>query len=208
MELKEALQKSLKADKHTRSDPFLLHSRVCDLVGSDYEAKKAAEEFYRLDAKYEISKTILGSAPVRYKKRKKHYFKVKPMPIPPENAYVYFGENTAVLHLVGECPCLRGAERVYRATYDHARVRDFKREYLSACSWFYKVRHRGSIARLSRLHMPLICRRCGDFRVKQAKGIFYKMGKWIFERMYIDSRWTTGYSPSTIEFFAKRIKRK
>ena len=33
MELKEALQKSLKADKHTHSDPFLLHSRVCDLLG-------------------------------------------------------------------------------------------------------------------------------------------------------------------------------
>ena len=188
MEFKEALQKSLKADKHTHSDPFLLHSRVSDLVGSDYEAKKAAEEFYRLDAKYEISKTILGSTPVRYKKRKKHFFKVKPMPIPPENAYVYFGENTAVLHLLGECPCLRGAERVYRATYDHARVLDFNRKYLSACSWFYKVRHRGSIARLSRLHKPRICRRCGDFRVKQAKGIFYKMGKWIFERMHMDLR--------------------
>ena len=79
MEFKEALQKSLKADKHTHADPFLLHSRVCDLVGNDYEAKKAAEEFYRLDAKYEISKTILGSAPMRYKKRKKHYYKIKPL---------------------------------------------------------------------------------------------------------------------------------
>ena len=82
MELKEALQKSLKADKHTHSDPFLLHSRIRDLVGNDYEAKKAAEEFYRLDTKYEISKAILASAPVRHKKRKKHYYKVRPMPIP------------------------------------------------------------------------------------------------------------------------------
>ena len=155
---------------------------------TDKDTQISLEAAKELDAKYEISKTILGSTPVRYKKRKKHFFKVKPMPIPPENAYVYFGENTAVLHLVGECPCLRGAERVYRATYDHARVRDFKREYLSACSWFYKMRHRGSIARLSRLHKPHICRRCGDFRVKQAKGIFYKMGKWIFERMHIDFR--------------------
>ena len=70
MEFNEALQKSLKADKHTHADPFHLLSHVCDLVGNDFEAKKAAEEFYRLDAKYEISKTILGSAPVRYKKRK------------------------------------------------------------------------------------------------------------------------------------------
>ena len=206
MEFKEALRKSLKADKHTHSNPFLLHSRVCDLVGNDYEAKKAAEEFYRLDAKYGISKTILGSAPVRYKKRKKHFFKVKPMPIPPENAYVYFGENTAVLHLVGECPCLRGAERVCRATYDHARVRDFKREYLSACSWFYKMRHRGSIARLSRLHKPRICRRCGDFTPRQAKGVFYRLARWIFERWYIDLHRKSNYSPSIIEIFMRKIK--
>ena len=48
MEFNEALQKSLKADKHTHADPFLLHSHVSDIVGNDYEAKKAAEEFYRL----------------------------------------------------------------------------------------------------------------------------------------------------------------
>ena len=66
MEFQEALQKSLKADKHTHTDPFLLHSRVCDLVGNDYEAKKAAEEFYRFDAKYEISKTILATTPQSY----------------------------------------------------------------------------------------------------------------------------------------------
>ena len=71
MEFQEALQKSLKADKHTHTDPFLLHSRVCDLVGNDYEAKKAAEEFYRFDAKYEISKTILATTP-QQKRRKAH----------------------------------------------------------------------------------------------------------------------------------------
>ena len=60
MNFKQALNKSLKADKHTHTDPFLLHSHVSDLVGNDYEAKKAAEEFYRLDAKYEISKAIQG----------------------------------------------------------------------------------------------------------------------------------------------------
>ena len=136
MEFNEALQKSLKADKHTHSDPFLLHSRVCDLVGNDYEAKKAAEEFYRLDAKYEISKTILGSAPVRYKKRKKHYYKVKPMPIPPDNAYVFYTNDLPTLHLSGECPCLKDKTKIYRATYDHARTMDFKRTYLSKRSLF------------------------------------------------------------------------
>ena len=40
MELKESLQKSLKADKRTHADPFLLQSRVCYLVGNNYEAKR------------------------------------------------------------------------------------------------------------------------------------------------------------------------
>ena len=55
MDFKEALEKSMKQDNRTHADPFLLYSRVSDLVGNGYEAKKAAEEFYRLDAKYEIS---------------------------------------------------------------------------------------------------------------------------------------------------------
>lgn len=186
MEFKEALQKSLKADKHTHSDPFLLHSRVCDLVGSDYEAKKAAEEFYRLDAKYEISKTILGSASVRYKKRKKHYYKIKPMPIPPDNAYVYLCEDTPMLHISGECPCLKGSSQIYRTTYDHARKLDFKKTYLSGYSWFYKVRHTGSITRLSKNHKVHICRSCGYFTPRKANGIFCNLVRWVLERFHMD----------------------
>ena len=173
MEFKEALQKSLKADKHTNSDPFLLHSRVSDLVGNDYEAKKAAEEFYRLDAKYEISKTILGSAPMRYKKRKKHYYKVKPMPIPPDDAYVFFDENLPTLHLSARCPCLKDAPQIYRKTYDRVRTLDFKKTYLSKCHWFYKMRYRRSISRLSKKHKIHICHRCGDFAPKQTNGVFF-----------------------------------
>jgi hypothetical protein len=186
MNFKQALNKSLKADKHTHSDPFLLHSRVSDLVGNDYEAKKAAEEFYRLDAKYEISKAILASVPVRYKKRKKHYYKIKPMPPPPDNAYVYFTDNSPTLHISGECPCLKDASRVYRSTYDHARTVDFKKAYLSKCSWFYKMRHLGSIARLSGHHKLHICRRCGSFMPKKTTNIFYKLAAWLFDHTYID----------------------
>ena len=208
MEFKEALQKSLKADKHTHSDPFLLHSRVCDLVGSDYEAKKAAEEFYRLDAKYEISKTLLGSAPARYKKRKKHYYKLKPMPIPPDNAYVYFDEDAEVLHLSGECPCLKNASQIYRTTYDHAKMLDFKRKHLHNRSWFYKIRHSGSISRLSQSHKVHICRHCGCFTPRQAKGVFYRLARWIFERWHIDLHRKSNYSPSIIEILHTRSKRK
>ena len=204
MELKEALQKSLKADKRTHSDPFLLHSRMCDLVGNDYEAKKAAEEFYRLDAKYEISKTILGSAHVRYKKRKKHYYKVKPMPIPPDNAYVYFDENSDTLHLSGECPRLKSASRIYRTTYDHAQIR----KHLPNRSWFYKMRYGESISKLSKSHNVHICRRCGNFTPRQENGIFYRLARWIFERWHIDLHRKSNYSPSTIEAFKKKIKWK
>lgn len=201
MEFKEALQKSLKADKHTHADPFLLHSRVCDLVGNDYEAKKAAEEFYRLDAKYEISKTILGATPVRYKKRKKHYYKLKPMPIPPDNAYVYFDNSSPALHISGECPYLKDAPKVYRATYDHARTVDFKKAYFSKHTWFYKTRQFGRIARMSKYHKPQICRVCGNFKTKTATGIFYKFAKWIFDHAHIDIHRKTNYNPTNFELF-------
>ena len=161
MEFKEALQKSLKNDKHTHTDSFLLHSHVSDLVGNDYESKKAAEQFYRLDAKYEISKTILKSAPIRYKKRKKHYYKVKPMPIPPDNAYVYFGEDTSTLHLSRECPCLKGTLQIYKTIYEYVKIPNSN-------------------------HKVHICRRCGEFTPKQTKGRFYRFVRWMFERWHID----------------------
>ena len=208
MDFKEAMQHSLKTDKHTRTDPFLLHSHVSDLVGNDYEAKKAAEEFYLLDAKYEISKTLLASAPVRYKKRKKHYYKIKPISIPPDNAYVYFGENTSTLHLSGECPCLKDEARVYRATYDHARTLDFKKTYLSERSWFYKAQHCGSVARLSKLYRAHICLRCGNFTPKKATNVFYKLAAWLFDHAYIDIHRKTNYTPTNFELFKTLITKK
>ena len=171
MEFKEALQKSLKSDKHTHTDPFLLHSYVSDLVGNDYEAKKAAEEFYRLDAKYEISKAILASAPVRYKKRKKHYYKLKPMPIPPDNAYVFYTNDLPMLHLSSECPCLKN-KTVYRTTYDHARYRDYLRTKPS-------LKHRYSY-RLSKAHKPKLCRRCGNFTPTFARSFVDKIKAFLY----------------------------
>jgi hypothetical protein len=208
MDFKEALRHSLKIDKHTPTDPFLLHSRVSDLVGNDYEAKKAAEEFYRLDAKYEISKTILASAPVKYKKCKKHYYKIKQMPIPSDNAYVYFGEDTSVLHLSGECPCLKDEPRIFRSTYYHTRTLDFKRTYLSERSWFYKTRHLGSIARLSKYHKPHVCRHCGDFTPKKSTNIFYKLATWLFDHIYIDIHRKTNYTPTSFELFKTWLGKK
>lgn len=208
MDFKQALSHSLKIDKRTLTDPFLLHSRVSDLVGNDYEAKKAAEEFYRLDAKYEISKAILASVPVRYKKRKKRYYKIKPIPTPPDNAYAYFTDSSQTLHIVGECPCLKDAPRVYRATYDHARTVAFKQAYLSERSWFYKTRNFGRIARMSKHHKPQICRVCGNFKPKTANGMFYKFAKWIFDRIHIDIHRKTNYTPTSFELFKAWIKKE
>ena len=120
MKFKDALQKSLKADKHTHANPFLLYSRVSDHVGNDYETKKAAEEFYRFDAKYEISKTILATVPQpKRRKRKKHTYKIKLITPPPDNAYVFYTKDSPTLHISGECPCLKD-KTVFRTTYDHA----------------------------------------------------------------------------------------
>ena len=184
MELKEALQKSLKADKHTHSDPFLLHSRVCDLVGSDYEAKKAAEEFYRLDAKYEISKTILGSAPMRYKKRKKHYYKLKPMPTPPDNAYDFFSLDSRTLHLSGECPCLNN-KTVYRSFYDFARYSDYTKI----------TKHQYRRYELSKAHRPPMCRRCGHFKPTFARSFVDKIKAFLYNTFGIGSSVQLVYSP-------------
>ena len=207
MEFKEALQKSLKADKHTYSDPFFLHSMVSDLVGNDYEAKKAAEQFYRLDAKHDISKTLLGSVQVRYKKHKKHYYKIKPMPIPPDNAYVYF-DDTLTLHLSGECSCLKNAVQIDRTTYDHARKLDFQAKYQSGRSWFYRMRYHADSVKRSQKHIPRICRRCGDFVPKKANGIFYKLAKFIFNTYSIDIHQESTYSPTRCERFKAYISRR
>ncbi|MBE6577803.1 MAG: hypothetical protein E7653_06670 [Ruminococcaceae bacterium] len=208
MDFKEAMQHSLKTDKHTHTDPFLLHSRVSDLVGNDYEAKKAAEEFYRLDAKYEISKTLLASVPAQYKKRKKLYYKIKPITQPHDNAYVYFGKDTSILHLSGECPCLKDDPRVYRSTYDHARTLDFKKTYLSKRSSAYITHHRGSVARLSKIHKPRICRRCGSYTPKKATNIFYKLAAWLFDHAYIDIHLKTNHTPTSFELFKTWLGKK
>ena len=184
MEFKEALQKSLKSDKHTHTDPFLLHSHVSDLVGNDYETKKAAEEFYRLDAKYEISKTILGSAPRRYKKRKKHYYKVKPMPIPPDDAYVFFSTDSRTLHLSSECPCLKN-KTVYRSFYDFARYSDYTK--------ITKQQYRRY--ELSKAHRPPICRCCGHFKPTFARNFVDKLKAFLYNTFGIGSSVQLVYSP-------------
>ena len=152
MEFNEALQKSLKADKHTHADPFLLHSHVSDLVGNDYEAKKAAEEFYRLDAKYEISKTILASVPQpKRRKRKKHTYKLKPIAPPPDNAYVFYINDSPTIHISGECPCLKD-KAVFRTTYNNA----------------------------SR-YTPQICRRCGSFTPTYPRTFIEKIRAFLYD---------------------------
>ena len=128
-------------------------------------------------------------SPVRYKKRKKQYYKIKPMQIPPDNAYVYFNEDGSTLHLSGECPCLKENSQIYCTTYDHAKMLDFKGKHLHNSSWFYKMRYSGSITRLSKKHKVHICRRCGDFTPRQANGIFYRLARCFFEQTHIDLRW-------------------
>ena len=175
MDFHEALQKSLKADKHTHTDPFLLHSHISDLVGNDYEAKKAAEEFYRLDAKYEISKAILATVPQpKRRKRKKHTYKILPITPPPDNAYVFFTNESPTIHISGECPCLKN-RTVFRTTYDYARYRD----YLKHRNVHF-LKSRWSHA-LARSHTPKICRRCGQFTPTYPRTFIEKLRAFLYD---------------------------
>ena len=181
MDFKEAMQHSLKTDKHTRTDPFLLHSRVSDLVGNDYEAKKAAEEFYRLDAKYEISKAILATVPKpKRKKRKKHTYKIKPITPPPDNAYVFYTNESPTIHISGECPCLKD-KTVFRTSYDYARYRDYLKHrniHSLKSRWAY---------RLARSHTPKICRRCGRFVPTYPRSFVEKLRAFLHDTFGIGS---------------------
>ena len=61
MIFKDALSEAVKNDHRTHTDPFLLYSHISDIVGDDYEAKKAAEDYYILDRKYGITESLLSS---------------------------------------------------------------------------------------------------------------------------------------------------
>ena len=152
MDFTEALMRSIKSDTKARKDPFLLFSRISDLVGGDFEAKRAADDFYRLDKRYEISKTILQAIPPRYKKRKKRYYKLKPITPPPMNAFVYLSEGSRLIHISKECPGLRDAGRVKRLSYARARLLD--------------IIDQKSTDGKSGIPKPPICRKCGDFTPK------------------------------------------
>ena len=161
MDFQEALQKSLKQDKHTHTDPFLLYSRLSDLIGDDYEAKKAAEQFYRLDASHKITQTTLQSAlPPKRRKKKKHIYRVKPMPTPPDKAQVFYDTDTGTVHLLDGCPCIHDPAALRRLPYKKAKRLDVCRRFQNIGWWSPMLK------RMARYHNPTICRRCGEFLVK------------------------------------------
>ena len=156
MDFQKALLYSLKTDKRTGRNPFLLYSRISDVAGNDYDAKKAAEEFYRLDAKYNITETIESSVPVQYKERKKLRYRIKPVPPPAENTVVFYDTSTATVHLCEKCPRIH-AETTRRVSYVKAKRLDVCRKYPGIPWWTFS--HRQIAQKVS----PNICRRCGGF---------------------------------------------
>ena len=66
MDFQNKLKKAIKICGKRADDPFFLYCVLSDLVGNDYEEKKAAEEFYLLDAKYKITKTLISSTCSRH----------------------------------------------------------------------------------------------------------------------------------------------
>ena len=160
MDFKEALQKSLKAQPNAHAEPFLLYSCVSDLVGNDYEAKKAAEQFCRLDASYKITQTILQAAPPpRRRKKKKRVYRIKPMPIPPDKVKVFYDTDTGTVHLLDGCPSIHDPAALRRVTYQKAKRLDVCRCFPNIGWWSPKLK------RIAINYRPNICRRCGDFNI-------------------------------------------
>ena len=137
MNFQKALNEALKSDPHAKKDSFLLRAHIYDLVGNNYEAKKAAEEFFCSDVKHNISNTILNAASASKRKKKRQAYKPKPIPPPPDSAYVYFTNEENALHLSSQCPHISSIV-LFQACYKH--VSDF----------FGDAPRR-------------VCRRCGDF---------------------------------------------
>ena len=76
----------------------------------------------------------------------------------PDNACVYKSENERQLHLSTQCPCIRPALnlKLYKATYDRARYKDFV-----TLNGFTK--NTTAYQQMSRNHIPPVCSICGNF---------------------------------------------
>ena len=156
MDFEQAMEHVLKTDHRARTDPFLLYAKISDLVGNDYEAKKAAEEFYRLKAeKRSTTDQSISTASSGKRKKRKHQ-SLKAIPQPPNGAIVYYGEDTTVIHLRRDCVDLQNAPLIHRATCANARRWDAWR--LSPNLFWWSPR----LTLLAKNHPLNICRRCGE----------------------------------------------
>lgn len=137
MDFNEALANALKKDRHTHKDPFLLSNRISDLVGNDYEAKRAAEAYFRLDSRYHITETAMKCAPAPGRRKKtKHYYRIKSLPPPPDNAFVFMDmSETQVVHMSRECPCLKG-KKVIRSLYRYQSLYSGSTQICRICGHF------------------------------------------------------------------------
>ena len=80
----------------------------------------------------------------------------------PDDAVVYLGGSSPNIHVSSQCPSIKYAFKIYRASYDQARYEDFFRMY-KFCD-----------ANLARHHIPPVCATCGSF-VPDIEGITRKV---------------------------------
>ena len=80
----------------------------------------------------------------------------------PDDAVVYLGGSSPNIHVSSQCPSIKYAFEIYRASYDQARYEDFFRMY-KFCD-----------ANLARHHIPPVCATCGSF-VPDIEGVTRKV---------------------------------
>lgn len=195
MDFKEALDRAVKINGEASNDPFLLYSIICDLIGNDYQAKKAAEEFYRRGEVGNMSGAETSSAPApsspkaakplpQSQKKKKHPKKPQQTVIP-DDAIVFFADSSRTFHLSIECSGLKRASHAYYTCHDHAKVIDLKSKR-SWLPWYYNMFDaKGANERLKKHKIP-ICKICGGDEPWQKYGTWDRFAKWVFEHFGID----------------------
>ena len=160
MDFKEALQTVLRTNQEARKNYFLLYAHISDLLGNDYKSKEEARAFYlcgMVEAAVPPSPPPLPApaAPPPAPAAPPKRKRRKRLPPPSEDAYVYFAYPKKKMHLSRGCPCLKNEVVLYRGVYRF---------------------EKGGKA------SPALCDRCGEFKPRVARGIFYRLYRFLCKK--------------------------
>ena len=132
------------------------------------------------DPSEEIVETVyqFGGRPAKKKAK-------KVPPIPPTNAYVYFVNDTSMVHLSKSCTELRG-ERSKKTVMAHARFLELWRQYKGNQKIHFGNSWRKRAFIQNSKNVPVqICSCCGCWQPQLARNPWAKIKLWLFDRFNV-----------------------